>query len=169
MCVYLFFEVRSSPAAPQPLAREASKDEDDKPESAKPNDTKTAGAGLRGMARKAAGDPESKSSDPTPPPPTMESPPEGKLEGPKLDAIMAEANKAYDKMDFEEARSIAQRVLKQQPTNTRMLRIMTSASCIEVDAAEAQKWFNLLPVADREQMKTRCQRYGVTFTDPPAK
>ena len=36
------------------------------------------------------------------------------------------------------------------------------------DAADAQKYYNQLPQQDRAAMKTRCDRYGVTFTDPPA-
>ena len=87
----------------------------------------------------------------------------------KLDDVMAEANKAYDKMEFDEARGFAKKVLEQQPNNARMLRIMVSAACVEVDAPEAQKHYNLLGKPDREQMKTRCARYGVTFTDPPTK
>ncbi len=83
----------------------------------------------------------------------------------KIDAIMAEANKAYDRGDFDDARSIAAKVLAKDPSNVRMLRIMVSASCIDGDAAEAQKHYLKLPGPDREQMKIRCNRYGVTFTD----
>jgi hypothetical protein len=85
----------------------------------------------------------------------------------QLDQLMDEANRAYDRMEFDEARAIAQRILAKQPTNVRMLRIMVSAACIEVEPAEAQKYFNQLPARDREQMKTRCMKHGVTFTDPP--
>lgn len=85
----------------------------------------------------------------------------------RLDQIMDEANRAYDRMDLDEAREIAQRVLAKQPENVRMLRIMVSAACIEYEPEDAQKYFNLLPARDRAQMKTRCMRYGVTFTDPP--
>ncbi|MBS1119436.1 MAG: hypothetical protein H6Q90_1664 [Deltaproteobacteria bacterium] len=84
----------------------------------------------------------------------------------KLDIIMAEANKAYDRGDFDEARSFAQKVLQTAPGNPRMLRILVSAACIEGDGPEAQKVFGQLPAADREQMKTRCSKYGVTFVDP---
>jgi hypothetical protein len=85
---------------------------------------------------------------------------------PKLDAIMGEANRAYDQGDFEEAKQIAQKVLGQTPGNVRMLRIMVSSECIAGDSAEAQKYFAQLPVADRAQMRTRCDRYGVTLKDP---
>ena len=85
---------------------------------------------------------------------------------PRLDAIMGEANRAYDQGEFEEAKQIAQKVLAQTPTNVRMLRIVVSSECIAGDSAEAQKYFAQLPVSDRAQMRTRCDRYGVTLKDP---
>lgn len=174
MGVYLFVEVRK-PA----LAQVASKDKDDKPdkpdkpESEDRDDASHTDEATVRSGRRVAGAmglrPKESATPSTPTVVTPEPVVEGKLEGPKLDAIMAEANKAYDKMDFDEARTIAQKVLKVQPTNARMLRIMTSSHCIEADNAEAQKYYNLLPGPDREQMKTRCARYGITFSDPPAK
>lgn len=181
MCVYLFLEVRASPAPPatRPAARDTKAPDDQESSvddsatttvATKPEGARGESAGLRGAARQAAVGEASGGATPVANPPTLEAPAgEDKLAGPKLDAIMAEANKAYDKMEFDEARTIAQKVLRQQPTNTRMLRIMTSSYCIENDAAESQKYFNQLPAPDREQMKTRCARYGVTFTEPPAK
>ncbi len=85
---------------------------------------------------------------------------------PKLDAIMGEANRAYDQGDFDEAKQIAVKVLDRAPGNVRMMRIIVSAECIAGDAAEAQKYFAKLPVEDRAQMRTRCDRYGVTLKDP---
>jgi type IV secretory pathway VirB10-like protein len=85
----------------------------------------------------------------------------------KLETAMTEANKAYDRGDMDEARQLAQKILARQPGNERMLRIMVSSSCMDGDAAEAQKYYNQLPPHDRGAMKTRCERYGVTFTDPP--
>jgi hypothetical protein len=85
---------------------------------------------------------------------------------PKLDAIMGEANRAYDHGDFDEAKQIAVKVLAKAPGNVRMIRIVVSAECIAGDAAEAQKYFAQLPVEDRAQMRTRCDRYGVTLKDP---
>jgi len=85
------------------------------------------------------------------------------LVGPKLDAIMDDANKAYDRGDFEEAKQVASGVLAKVPGNVRMLRIMVSASCIDGDAAVAQAHYAKLPPADQEQMKVRCARYGVAF------
>ena len=48
-----------------------------------------------------------------------------------------------------------------------MLSVMVSANCIGGDAAVAQQYYARLPAgsADREQMKTRCERYQVTLKD----
>ena len=78
---------------------------------------------------------------------------------------MSEANKAYDRGDFGEAKDIARKVLASDPGNVRMLRIVVSASCIEGESVEAQQAYLKLPTADREQMKVRCARYGVSFNE----
>ena len=89
-----------------------------------------------------------------------------KTANPKIDAVMAEANRAYDQGEFDEAKQIALKVLAKVPNNVRMLRIVVSSECIAGDAGEAQKYFSQLPAADRAQMRTRCDRYGVTLKDP---
>lgn len=83
------------------------------------------------------------------------------------DEVMASANKAYDRGNMDEALEIAKRVLKDDPTNIRMLRIMVSASCILDDAAVAQRNYLLLPPGSehREIMRVRCERYGVKLTE----
>lgn len=86
---------------------------------------------------------------------------------PKLDAIMDQANKHYDRGEYEDAKAIAGKFLAKVPTNVRMMRIMVSASCIDGDTAVAQKWFEQLPKPDREQMRVRCDKYSVTLKDPP--
>jgi hypothetical protein len=86
---------------------------------------------------------------------------------PRLDSMMELANKAYDAQDFDQATAIAGKVLSKDPGNVRMLRIMVSANCIGGDSAIAQQHYEKLPKFDREQMKQRCDRYGVTFRDPP--
>lgn len=86
---------------------------------------------------------------------------------PGMVAVMDQANKAYDRGDFEEAKAFATDVLAKLPSSIRMMRILVSASCIEGDAAVAQQWFDKLPPRDRAQMKIRCDRYGVSFRDPP--
>jgi predicted Zn-dependent protease len=83
-----------------------------------------------------------------------------------LDVAMSEANRAYDRGDLDEARTLASRLLARQPTNVRMLRIMVSVSCIDGDAAAALASFTKLPAADQAQMRVRCARYGVAFPGP---
>jgi hypothetical protein len=110
-----------------------------------------------------------------PPPPSMPSrdviervqPPDETRVDMKIDNMMELANKAYDKQDFEEATAIAGKVLSKDPTNVRMLRIMVSANCIGGDSGIAQTYYEKLPKFDRDQMKQRCDRYGVTFKEPP--
>ena len=88
---------------------------------------------------------------------------------PKMESIMEEANKAFDRGDYDEARAIAGKVLAKVPGNTRMLRIMVTAACIDGDKATAQNYYNQLPAYDRGQMQTRCNRdHGITFDDPPS-
>jgi hypothetical protein len=107
-----------------------------------------------------AASPPALAADPTPDPGS-------ELVGPTLDAAMAEANGAYDRGDFEDARMLAGRVLARYPTNVRMLRIMVSAACIEGDSAVALTHYAKLAASDQAQMKVRCARYGVTFPDNP--
>lgn len=101
------------------------------------------------------------------PAPTAATPAEDQPSPAKLDALMSEANKAYDRGDLEDARTIAQRMLALQPDNVRMLRILVSASCMEGDAAAAQASYRKLPPGDQAQMRTRCSRYGVSLSDTP--
>ncbi len=84
----------------------------------------------------------------------------------KLDNMMELANKAYDNQNFDDATAIAQKVLSKDPNNVRMLRIIVSANCIQGDSVIAQQAYEKLPAADREQMRTRCDRYGVSFKEP---
>ena len=85
---------------------------------------------------------------------------------PRFMMVLGEANKAYDRQDFDEARTIAQKVLAKDPGNTRMLRIMVSSHCIEGDQNAAQQWYEKLPEFDRQQMTKRCSQYGVAFKEP---
>lgn len=85
----------------------------------------------------------------------------------KKDELMATANKAYDRGDFDEAMTIAKKVLTEDPQNTRMLRIMVSSSCILGDNNDAHQYYVRLPAGgnDRADMKRRCDKYGVTFSE----
>lgn len=164
--VYLFIEVRStSPAiaaAPPPHSAPQAAEEHGPPpdrHGAPPvvHEDHVAGTGVS-----------------APPPPAMASDEESSDEtvaaldrpNPKMDAIMDQANKHYDKGEWEDAKLIAAKVLTKQPNNVRMMRIMVSASCVDGDVGVAQKWFDQLPKPDREQMKVRCDKYAVTFKEP---
>ena len=89
-----------------------------------------------------------------------------KQANPKIDAVMDQANKAYDAQDFEKAKMIAAKALAKVPNSIRMMRIMVSASCIDGDTPQAQKYYELLPKPDRDAMKVRCDKYGVSFKEP---
>jgi hypothetical protein len=83
---------------------------------------------------------------------------------PDFDSAMLEANKLYDRHNYEEARTLALKLLERQPGTVRMLRVIVSSSCILGDGDSAQKYWSQLPEFDRTQMTTRCERFGVTFT-----
>ena len=176
--VYLFLAVRAQPALPRlaqsetnspPPARAAAHSV---PQPAAPRNASIATPATPPTAPPPTPPPPSPAQPPKDPPPAhevaapalaVEAPPTG----PKLDAVMAEANKAYDRGDFEDAKLLAGRLLAAYPGNVRMLRIMVSASCIDGDTTVAQTHFAKLPPADQEQMTIRCARYGVTFSDKP--
>jgi hypothetical protein len=167
VAVYLFIQVRATPAqagpdvvaarTPTPITHETSSD---MPNAKPPNVT---------LSR-----PVPPSPTPTATPPTMPgsgdssdtTPPDETKVNLKVDNMMELANKAYDRQDFDEATAIATKVLAKDPYNVRMLRIIVSANCIQGDSSVAQQYYNRLPQADRDQMKTRCDRYGVTFKEP---
>jgi hypothetical protein len=167
--IYLFFQVRARPAQAQAPERgvaapgvkqpalELDAEEDLEPQVPRETPEHT---------------PPGRGEDPAPPRRVPRKPPQGSDGAPedpapqKLDALMNEANKAYDRGELDDARAIARKALRSSPNNARMLRIVVSASCIAGDSTEAQAAYAQLPQPDREQMKTRCARYGVSFTDP---
>jgi hypothetical protein len=171
--VYLFIEVRATPAAAQaqPTARQATP-----PPPAIDEETDPAPPALpepkqipRASPRLAAMEPGTREAPRAEPRLGAFVRPEDRAAAsfpdPKLVAVMDEASKAYDRGDIDDAKAVAQKVLAKAPENPRMLRIVVSASCIAGDSAEAEKSYRLLPGPDREQMKIRCARYGVTFKD----
>ncbi len=104
--------------------------------------------------------------EPRPPSPRVvqpEDPPPDGVVNPDLDSALLEANKAYDRKDFDAARSLALKLLQSSaPGNVRMLRVVVSSSCILGDADLAKKYLAELPQFDRDQMATRCSQYGIT-------
>lgn len=167
MGVYLFVEVHAGPAEAQvaavdPAPQAAPTVTPSTSQEARPSPRIIAPHGMPAKVEKAEPPPTVQSDDDNAPPVEQEL----LKPNPRLDAIMDRANKAYDHQDFDEAKAIAGKVLAKQPTNVRMLRIMVSSSCIDGDVAVAQKYYPSLPKYDRDQMKMRCDRYGVTLTDP---
>ena len=167
MGVYLFKEVNATPATADVSKRD--KPAPTPPPPPPPEEPIAKAPEAPFAARPAV---KSPTRETTPPPvqPVSDPPPtdvadELSRPNPRLDAVMSEANKAYDHGDFDEAKTIALKVLAKDPTSTRMMRIVVSSACIDGDAAEAQKHYTNLPVPDREQMKVRCARYGITFND----
>jgi len=170
MGVYLFVEVRAQPApAVVARARPAAPAPDPATESADPAVEPVASPHGAPAAPRPAPLRSTAPARPLDPPPAPRdvpaAAPDGPLTGPKLDAAMDEANKAYDHAEYDEAKAIAGRVLAQNPTNVRMLRVIVSAACIEGDSAVAQAHYARLPAHDQEQMRVRCARYGVVFAD----
>ncbi|CAN5125016.1 hypothetical protein BH11MYX1_BH11MYX1_26770 [soil metagenome] len=162
--VYLFLEVRSTPSA---VAASASPPTHRAGTLAAP--VERAGPPVPATEHKATAAHQPPTSAPTMvSEPAVDEDPAVALERPdvKVDAIMARANAAYDKGDWDEAKMIAGKVLTKQPANIRMMRIMVSASCIDGDSVTAQQWYEKLAKGDRDQMKARCDRYGISFKEP---
>jgi hypothetical protein len=84
------------------------------------------------------------------------------LAGGSLVPRMDDANALYDRSDYDGARAAALEVLREEPDNARMLRIVVSTSCIMGDSELAARHFErLTQPSDRRQMAVRCSRYGV--------
>lgn len=169
--VYLFFEVRARPAQAQSPTAVVKSHSPAAPAPAS-EATEEGQPAPRVTPRTSAPVKSGEAGGPRPEAPVSREPPRGPDGAPedpaphKVDALMDQANKAYDRGDLDDAKEIARRVLATSPNNVRMLRVVVSASCIAGDPAEAQAAFVQLPKPDREQMKTRCARYGVSFTEP---
>lgn len=179
--VKLFYEVNASPvveAGVSPSGGSPSETGGDghamRPHPVAQNDTDRARDVMMGTVK-------DKTGIPVPPQLERKGGPTGKLGSPdtegsdvdtstptRLDAAMTVANKAYDRGDYDEAKTIATKILDKQPTNTRMRRVLVSSACMEFDGAEAQKQYALLADKEaREVMRVRCERNGITLTDPP--
>ena len=166
--IYLFLEVRAAPATAQvaskPTTARASDPTpppvDDEEPGEKPSTRREAR-----IPAPPVRDVTSSGTSGTPSPQMPADSTEGRKVDIDKDATMAEANKAYDKGEFDEAVVIAEKVLKDDPKNVRMLRILVSSACIQGDSIIAQKHYLMLPAGDREQMRTRCGRYGISFNE----
>lgn len=168
MGLYLFIQVKATPAQAQPTVtpRPAAARPAPPPPSPSAPGGQHSWSPAQQKAHGAHARPAPTASDSHTPPPALETEEPDRHPDLKLDNLMELANKAYDRQDFDEAISIATKVLEKDPTNVRMLRVMVSANCIAGDSAVAQENYVKLPAFDRNQMRIRCDRYGVTFTEP---
>jgi hypothetical protein len=169
MGVYLFVQVRSTPAqASGSAAIEPATPHHDQVAEARQPELRDHGSPSATQAKPAKRGIQTPQATPDPglDPVEPTTDPAAQKVDLKSDNLMELANKAYDRQDFDEATALAGKLLAKDPTNIRMLRIMVSASCIQGDSLVAQQHFEKLPQFDREQMKQRCDRYGVTFKDP---
>lgn len=120
------------------------------------------GRGALDAAREAAADPDPPSI------PSVGAASTPDLENdPRLETSNAkdEANRLYDKQDYEGAMQRAEQVLRDEPGDIRMLRVAVSSSCQLGDADKAKQFYVQLPPHDQNQMSRRCQRFGITFAD----
>jgi hypothetical protein len=79
-------------------------------------------------------------------------------------AAFDEANRAYDASDYDQAKTIALKLLGKNPGNVRLMRIVVSSACMMGDASSTvADLYKKLPSADQTQMKTRCERFGISF------
>ncbi len=170
MGVYLFIQVRSTPAQAQVSATtpppERPSPTPPPPVATPPAPTPSPSGAVPTPTPRAEGRPIAVGNATTTPQ-AMAAPTDEQRAMPRMDSMMELANKAYDSQDFDQETAIATKVLSKDPSNTRMLRIMVSANCIGGDAAVAQQYYEKLPPksVDRDQMKSRCDRYQVTLKD----
>lgn len=108
------------------------------------------------------------------PPPSDSAPMVAKLEADRAalgDAVLSveasdhllEANKLYDRGDYDGARQLAIKLLGEAPGNVRLLRVVVSSSCILGDAEQANQYAPQLPPPDRDQMADRCAKFQIAL------
>ena len=82
-----------------------------------------------------------------------------------LAQALDEANRLFDRQEHDAAQEAALKLLERSPGNVRMLRIVVTTACMMGETDKAQRHWSELPERDREQMATRCGRYGITFRE----
>ncbi|MBK9031001.1 MAG: hypothetical protein IPL61_06645 [Myxococcales bacterium] len=76
---------------------------------------------------------------------------------------LLEANKLYDRGDYDGARTLAVKLLGDAPGNVRLLRVVVSSSCIMGDGDTANQYAGQLPEPDRVQMVDRCAKFQIAL------
>jgi hypothetical protein len=82
---------------------------------------------------------------------------------PEGEDLRLEANKLYDRGDYEGARAIAVKTLAESPGNVKLLRVVVSSSCILGDPDTANQYAPQLPPGDRAQMAERCSKFQIAL------
>ncbi|MCE9577903.1 MAG: hypothetical protein K8W52_32525 [Deltaproteobacteria bacterium] len=170
--VYLFVQVRAAPASP---SADKIADARARPKPApETSGDPWAGQALSPQAREEAVRANLVGPSETRVEPSAHEPPPVLVEGvtpnasidpdqPKVDG-QDEANRLFDRGDYDDAQKQAVKMLESDPTNARMLRIVVSSACFMGDADKAQKyWSQLTEERDRAQMQVRCGRYSIQF------
>ena len=176
LIVALFVTVRSAPAKPNPQKVQEAVLKYNRSHSAPTAANMPSDPWARTPeATPTAATPEPKLGlDPDVPPPTPETtpyeppPPVADLEAdPRMDLANAkdEANRMYDRQDYEGAMNKALEILQTEPGDIRMLRVIVSSACQLGDADKAKQYWSQLPPHDQNQMNRRCQRFGITFAE----
>ena len=76
---------------------------------------------------------------------------------------LLEANKLYDRGDYDGARQLAIKLLGEAPGNVRLLRVVVSSTCIMGDGEAANQYAPQLPQLDRDQMADRCAKFQIAL------
>jgi hypothetical protein len=76
---------------------------------------------------------------------------------------LLEANKLYDRGDYDGARQLAAKLLTEAPGNVRLLRVVVSSACILGDGEQANQYAPQLPPIDRDQMAERCAKFQIAL------
>ncbi|MBL8626765.1 MAG: hypothetical protein JNK64_36090 [Myxococcales bacterium] len=163
--LYLLVELRRGAAAPSPAAGEP----------ARVGAARPTPAPERAPVRASPGPmPAALGSKRPEPPPSDSAPMVAKLEADRAalgDAVLSvetsehllEANKLYDRGDYDGARQLAIKLLTEAPGNVRLLRVVVSSSCILGDAEQANQYAPQLPPPDRDQMADRCAKFQIAL------
>lgn len=85
--------------------------------------------------------------------------------GKELREKMREANKSYDRQEYDEAVKSALDILKKHPRNIRMLRVVVSSSCFMGEPDRAKKYYAKLPKRDKSHMRIRCSRMKIKLDE----
>jgi hypothetical protein len=172
MSLYLYVKVRAAPAQPSPTALQGAALQHDvatqPPPPTRPTDPWGPGGGSPQAREEATrnqlvGSDRVEPGQPATPPPQIDQP-ENLDDDLKASDGMTQANKLFDRGDWDEASAQALKMLETDPKNSRMLRIVVSVACFTNDPDKAQKYWALLgDDRDKAQMSVRCSRYGINF------